>query len=528
MKELLRYVAATLIFAAAANTAYARVTGDPLKVDGGNLEGVWKQNASVRAYLGVPYAAPPVGELRWEEPHAVEAWEGVYKADSQPSMCMQTLRTPGTISIEVYGNQNLPMSEDCLYLNVWTPANIPAGEKLPVFFWIHGGAFTSGSAAKPEFNGELLAKKGMVVVSINYRLNIFGYFAHPELTKSSKNKTSGNYGMLDQVAALKWAKNNIAAFGGDPDKITLGGQSAGSMSVNTLMASPLSKGLFRGAVAQSGGVPVKETRLLANAEKDGEKFTAALGNQSIDDLKAMPADVLLSLAVDAKARFGGPVVDGYYLEKGVGDIWEAGEQASVPYFVGWSKDEFFENIYDRTIAGFEEQAKKAVGSEHIQELKKLYDVADDQSATAARVGFTRDGFFGMDTWNAAALQTKAGQPTYLYYWDQPSPFWSGQSFQENSPASMLGAYHGSQVPYLFGTLDLLDREFTDTDRHLSDLWQGYVANFVKTGNPNGKGLPSWPKFENTSELVLDLGPDVKETILPNKSQMEFFRKNPTQ
>ncbi|MGV1777094.1 carboxylesterase/lipase family protein [Agrobacterium fabrum] len=527
MKVLLRYVAAGLIFVVAANTSYARVTGDPLKIEGGDVEGVWKQNASVRAYLGVPYAAPPVGALRWEEPQAILPWKGVYKADHQPSMCMQTLRTPGTISIEVYGNQNLPMSEDCLYLNVWTPANIPHGEKLPVFFWIHGGAFTSGSAAKPEFNGELLAKKGMVVVSINYRLNIFGFFGHLELTKNSRNKTSGNYGMLDQVAALQWAKNNIAAFGGDPDKITLGGQSAGSMSVNAIMASNLSKGLFRGAIAQSGGVPIKETKPLAKAEKEGERFTAALGNQSIEDLKAIPADVLLSLAVDAKARFGGPVVDGYYLKKGVGEIWEAGEQAKVPYFVGWSQNEFFENIYDRTVAGFEDQAKTTVGSEHILELKKLYDVVDDQSATSARIGFTRDGFFGLETWNAAALQSKAGQPTYLYYWNQPSPFWSGQSFQENSPASMLGAYHGSQVPYLFGTLDILDREFTDVDRRLSDLWQRYVTNFVKTGDPNGEELMSWPQFDSKSELVLELGPDIKEMKLPNKSQMEFFRNNPT-
>ncbi len=511
-------------FAASSSNALARVTGDPLQIEGGKVEGQWAQNTEVKAYLGIPYAAPPVGELRWAEPGPVVPWSGVRKADKQPAMCMQTLRTPGTISIEVYGNQNLPMSEDCLHLNVWAPADASSSSKLPVFVWIHGGAFTSGSAAKPEFNGERLAKRGIIVVSINYRLNIFGYFAHPDLTAQSPNHSSGNYGALDQVAALKWVEKNISSFGGDPSKVTIGGQSAGSTSVNNLMASPLARGLIDGALAQSGGVAATQTKTLKAAEDEGRKFTDMLGDQSIKDLRAMPAEVVLSLWSDTKTRFAGPVVDGYFLKRSVGDVWAAGEQAKVPYLVGWSRDEFYENIYNRTEDEFVKQAAKEVGQERVAEMRTLYGVKDNATATAARVGFSRDANFGLNTWNAASSQAKGKSPTYLYYWTRLSPFWEGQSFQENSPASLLGAYHGSQVPYVFGTLDVLDREFTARDRELSSLWQAYIANFVETGNPNGTGLPEWPTFDNTAEKVLEIGDKTTVVDLPNKPQMNFFRK----
>jgi para-nitrobenzyl esterase len=503
--------------------AQARVTGDPLTVGGGQIEGIWAQNARVRAYLGVPYAAAPIGDLRWAEPQPVEAWDGVLKADQQPDMCMQTLRTPGSISIEVYGNENLPMSEDCLYLNVWTPADTAPDAKLPVFFWIHGGAFTSGAAAKPEFDGATLAAKGMVVVSINYRLNIFGYFAHPDLTAASPNKSSGNYGGLDQVAALNWARDNIDAFGGDPKKITIAGQSAGGMAVNTLMASPLSRDLMAGAIAQSAGIPAGATKALSSAEADGQKFASMLGNQTIEDLRSLPADVLTALWSDTRVRFGGPVVDGYFLTESLSDTWAAGEQADIPYMPGWSADEFFENIYNRTQDEFIKQATEAAGEERVDELKELYGVTDDETATLARVGFSRDGNFGLNTWNAANWQADAGAPTFVYYWSRRSPFWENQSFQENSPASLLGAYHGSQVPYVFGTLDVLDREFTERDRELSSLWQDYILNFVSTGNPNGDNVPQWPRFTTETEQVLDMGAETKATDLPNRAQMEFFR-----
>ncbi len=518
---------AVAIIATSSTPALARVTGDPVQIEGGKVEGRWAQNAEVKAYLGVPYAAPPVGELRWAEPKPVVAWDGVRKADAQPAMCMQTLRTPGTISIEVYGNKNLPMSEDCLYLNVWAPANTSPSTKLPVFVWIHGGAYTSGAASKPEFNGERLAQKGMIVVSINYRLNIFGYFAHPDLTAESANHSSGNYGSLDQVAALKWVEKNIASFGGDPSKVTVGGQSAGAISVNNLMASPLTEGLIDGGLAQSGGVAAAPTKPLKAVEDEGRKFSRMIGDQSISQLRAMPAEVLLSLWSDTKTRFAGPVVDGYFLKKSVNDVWAAGEQKQVPYFVGWSEDEFYENIYNRTEEEFVKEATKEVGQDRVAEMRTLYGVKDDATATAARVGFTRDGNFGVNTWNAAADQAKGKAPTYLYYWTRKSPFWDGQSFQENSPASLLGAYHGSQVPYVFGTLDLLDREFSDRDRELSALWQNYIANFVKTGNPNGGDLPEWPKFDNSAEQVLDIGDKTTVVKLPNKPQMEFFRKSAT-
>lgn len=505
------------------NLINARVTGDPVTVTGGQIEGVWDRNAAVRAYLGVPFAAPPIGDLRWKAPAPVAAWDGVRHTNHQPPICMQTLRTPGTISIEVYGNENLPMSEDCLYLNVWAPANIPQDETLPVLFWIHGGAFTSGSAAKPEFDGAALAEKGIIVVSINYRLNIFGFFAHPDLINGS-DKGAGNFGMLDQVAALQWTQDNIKAFGGDPARVTIAGQSAGGMSVSTLMASPLTKGLFSGAIAQSAGVPVEAGTPLEKVAGNGKKFTDKIGGPSISELRDMPADVLLAIASDARARFAGPVIDGYFLPRGINEVWEAGEQAQVPLLLGWSANEFQENTYDRTIAGLEAAVTEELGADQVEAFKAVYGVTDDASATEARQAFMRDGFFGLNTWNGAELQAKSGQPTYLYYWSHESPFWQGQSFQENTPATLLGAYHGSQVPYVFGTLDLLDREFQQVDRDLSDLWQSYTINFVQTGNPNGQALPDWPEFQDDQSKVFNIDGEIKMIDLPHRDQMEYFRK----
>ncbi|MCW2406876.1 para-nitrobenzyl esterase [Sphingobium sp. B1D7B] len=503
----------------------ARVTGDPLKVDGGFVEGSWASNSRVRAYLGVPYAAPPVGNLRWREPQPVVPWAGVKSATTLPAGCIQGGRAPGSISIEAYGNRDLPVSEDCLYLNIWTPTEIKPGQKLPVMFWMHGGAFSSGSGSKVEFNGEQLAQKGMIVVAINYRLNIFGFFAHPELTRESPNYASGNYGLLDQVEALKWVHNNIAVFGGDPEKVMIIGQSAGSGAVNQLMVSPLSRGLFQRAVAMSGPVSLGGGRTLASAETDGRRFGSMI-SASLADLRGIPAEVLLSLYGDMKINFG-PIVDGHFLPDSAGNLWKSGKVAPVPYMTGWSSHEFFEGVYDRTRAQYDILAKERVGPKNLSKLAALYDVHDDESATQARVGLFRDANFGLNTWRTAQMSAATGSPTYLYYWAHPTPAWKGQSFAENSPASLLGAYHGSQVPYVFGNLQLLDREFKPADRQLSDAWQTYLINFANTGDPNSKDAPNWPKYSDTGGMTLTFTDSPVAGPLPNKEEMEFFAKIPT-
>lgn len=500
----------------------ARTTGDPIIVDGGQIEGVWARNSEVRSYLGVPFAAAPIGDSRWREPQPVHPWAGVRKAATQPPACVQGSRAPGSVSIEAYGDRDVPVSEDCLYLNVWTPTDIPSGQKLPVMVWFHGGGFTSGTAAKPEFNGETLASKGMIVVVPNYRLGIFGFFAHPDLTAESAHHASGNYGLLDQVAALQWVQRNIARFGGDPQKVMIIGQSAGSGAVNQHMASPISRGLFQRAVAMSGPVGLGDGKNLASAEAEGKHFGQMIA-ASLEDLRKIPADVLYSISVDMKARFS-PIVDGYFLPESAGRIWKQGAIAKVPYMTGWSSHEFYEGVYDRTLAAFRKQAADAVGEANVPELMRIYNVTDDSSATAARVGLARDPMFGLNTWRAAQMASAAGLKTYMYYWARPTQAWPGQSLAENSPASLLGAYHGSQVPYLFGNLQLLDRELKPVDRQLSRDWQTALILFGQNGEPaDGRGQ-AWPAYSAKNEKAVVITDRFSIGDIPNRDKMAFFEK----
>src|SRR5690349_19048265 len=301
---------------------------DRVKIANGTLESTTAPKDGVRSFKGIPFGAPPVGDLRWREPHPVKDWKGVRSADKFGPRCMQ--RTgPGAD----YWFRSDGMSEDCLYLNVWTPAK-SANEKLPVLVYIFGGGFQNGDGSEPRYDGENMARNGMVAVTLNYRTNIFGFFVHPELAKESPHHAAGNYGLLDQVAALQWVRKNIAAFGGDPDHVTIAGESAGSISVSALMASPLSKKLFAGAIGESGAaISTLPPLPLAEAEQNGVKFAAAAEANSLAALRAMSAEQIQAAAAKAQVRFS-TAMDGYFLAKTLTEVFEAGEQSKVPLLEG--------------------------------------------------------------------------------------------------------------------------------------------------------------------------------------------------
>jgi para-nitrobenzyl esterase len=490
-----------------------------VKTENGILEGI--NSSGVKVFKGIPFAAPPVGELRWKEPQPVKSWEGVRKADSFGSVAMQT---------NVFGDMNFGsagMNEDCLYLNIWTPA-VTGNEKLPVLVYFHGGGLVAGSGSEPRYAGESMARKGIISITVNYRLGIFGYFAHPELTKESPNHSSGNYGYLDQVASLVWIKNNIKAFGGDPTRVTIAGESAGSISVSALMCSPLSKNLIAGAISSSGSLmgalsPVS----LADAEKNGLKVAADLGAASIANLRAISADKLLQ----AKGQFSS-AIDGYFIPKAPVEIYANGEQAKVPLLIGWNSEEmvsmFFLKGKPATVENFKEIAKTTFG-EKADKIVELYKVTEDASVTAAATALASDMFIGFSTWKWSDLQKKTGgKPVYRYLYCHPRPDMvpalgskvpglagGVQDANDKNAFKMpkaTGAVHSADIEYAMGTLST-NRvyDWQPEDYIVSEIFQTYYLNFVKTGNPNSLGVPEWPTI-NTQSIPFVLQLDVNTHI----------------
>jgi len=484
-----------LIFAAALPLA-AAIT-DPVRVEQGQLSGVAGSDPGVRVYKGIPYAAPPVGDLRWRAPKPAADWPGVRKADQFSANCMQTPYPEGSL----YRAEPHPVSEDCLYLNIWTAAKSPS-EKRPVMVWIHGGAFTRGSGSTKTYDGENFAKKGVVLVTINYRLGIFGFFAHPELTHESEHHSSGDYGILDEIAALQWVQRNIAAFGGDAQRVTIFGESAGSWAVNVLVASPLTKGLFQRAIGESGGNFSTMTK-LADLEKSGARAG------SIQDLRAKSAEDVLKMTGAFSVN-----VDGWLLPADVMTIYEKGQQNDVPVLLGSNADEGTAFMPPKvTLASFEANAKQNFGAK-AEKFLKIYPATSDEEAWKASAAFLRDRTFGwqMRTW--ARLQTKTGKsPSYLYYFSRVPP----------GPLSEhYGAFHASEISYVFGTGDLGRRNWQDADRRLSEIMSSYWVNFATTGNPNGKGLPAWPVYDENKDLAIGFGDEVAPIPVPNKAALDFL------
>ncbi|WP_259069982.1 carboxylesterase/lipase family protein [Mucilaginibacter sp. X4EP1] len=485
---------------------------DTIKIEPGLISGIKSDSSDVIAYKGIPYAAPPVGNLRWKAPQPAIPWQGVKQCDNFGPSPMQAK----PVSFMVYTREFLipeqPISEDCLYLNVWTKAK--HGAKKPVFVWIYGGGFGSGGTAVPIYDGEAMAQKGVIFVSVNYRVGVFGFMAHPELTKESGNNASGNYGLLDQIAALQWIKRNITAFGGDPDNVTIAGQSAGSISVNCLVASPVAKGLFNKAIAESGSFLIDLPSIKANdlkiAEQQGIKVANAVHATTLDDLRRVPAEDLMKVP----ERYS-PIVDGYVLSETVAQIFAEGKQNNVSLLTGWNADESFISSFQNKDA-FTQQAKEQYGAD-ADEFLKYYPANTDEEAARSQVKLSRDMTFALSGFKWASLQSSQGKaPVYVYYFARKLP--------ATAEYAKYGAFHTGEVAYVMNNLKFLDRPWKLVDNQLARLMSSYWVNFATNGNPNGKGLPVWPQFNTQSYQAMVFDSGAANLELPDKDELVFMLK----
>ena len=504
ISTIVLFNSALLLHAGARSSAAA---GDRVKTTGGVVEGAGRGASGVRAFKGIPYAAPPVGELRWRPPQPAKSWEGVRSAEKFGPRCMQH---------PVFGDMNFRsdgMSEDCLYLNVWTPAK-SAKEKLPVLVYFYGGGFIAGDGSEPRYDGESMARRGVVAVSLNYRLGLFGFLAHPELSKESPQHASGNYGLLDQAAALRWVRENIAVFGGDPKRVTVAGESAGSASVSAQMASPLSRDLIAGAIGESGSVlSTMRAVPLTQAEADGTKFAGEVGAASLAALRALTTEQLMEAT--KKQPFGRfPIaVDGYFFNEPPHETYAAGRQAHVPLLVGWNSEEMTGRALlggdEPTPDNYEKVVRKLYGA-RAEEALKLYPARTREEVVEAATDLAGDRFIGYSTWKWFDLHARTGgRPVYRYFYAHPRPPMTpemgdakpglaggvvrGQNPGAVSMPPARGAVHSAEIEYALGNLASNKvYAWTPDDYKVSELLQSYFANFIRKGDPNGPGLLKWP------------------------------------
>ena len=504
----------------------AGVQGAPsaprVKVANGVIEGITTASG-IRSFRGIPFAAPPVNELRWRAPQPIKNWEGVRQAVEFGASCMQR---------PVFGDMEFRSkgtSEDCLYLNVWTPAKT-AAERLPVLVYFFGGGLVAGDGSEYRYDGGSMAGKGIVSVTVNYRLTVFGFMAHPELTTEAPYHSSGNYGFLDQNAALKWVQSNIAAFGGDPSRVTIAGQSAGSRSVTVQMLSPLSKGLFAGAIMESGSiVSAAKPPSLADAEKHGMAFMKAAGASSLKDLRALPAAKLLEMTAQREwARFEA-IADNYQVpSKDLIEYVDAGEQAHVPLMQGWvSEDRPARSLLGKnppTPAGYAAAVRSKFGAD-ADEVLKFYPSGEteDQVLDAAQSLATDEGM-GYNMWRfGEGHRNSSGKPVYRFFYVQPRPKFLGAANQTPGVAGGIitnttgsattpkwrGAVHSAEIEYALGNL-ATNKHYAwgPSDYRLSELMENYFANFIKAGDPNGAGVPKWPAYTSEGGFqIMKLGSD---------------------
>jgi para-nitrobenzyl esterase len=494
------------------------VAADVVNTDKGAVDGTRSADSKVRIFKGIPFAAPPVGDLRWKAPEPAASWDGIRKAVEFGPRCMQT---------DVFGDmvfRDKGPSEDCLYLNVWTPANT-AEAHLPVMVWIYGGGFVAGATSEPRQDGENLARKGVVVVSMNYRLGIFGFFALPELAEESGDHASGNYGLLDQVAGLRWVRRNIAAFGGDPGNITIFGESAGSFSVSALMASPLSKDLIHKAIGESGAFFGKTlgAKSLSESEQEDAKFArTSLGTDDLAALRAKPADQLLASTKGPGAFRFGPNIDGYFLPEPVPAIYASGKQAHVPLLAGWNADEgSYHQIFEHeapTVQNFRNWAHAHFG-DGTDELLKLYPAKTDEQAKRSAQDLAGDQFIAFSTWKWLQMQLQTGNsPVYRYkFEDAPPPP------ADHSETESHGAYHSAEIEFVFEALPSKNLPWRPEDRKLSDMISSYWTNFARNGDPNGDALPKWPRYDKDGGYqVMHLKADSKAAPAQHMARYEFL------
>jgi para-nitrobenzyl esterase len=502
------FARALLLFLVPSTCVVTRAQSPKTPTEFGTLSGMRENGLSI--YKGIPFATPPVGALRWRAPVPVAAWSGVRKADTFAPACMQE-------GVSMPGEAPPVVSEDCLYLNIWTPAK-SAQERLPVIVWIYGGGFINGSASMPLYWGDQLAHKGVIVVTIAYRLGPLGFLALPELTSESPHHSSGNYGLMDQIAALEWIHRNIAGFGGNPNNVTIAGQSAGSMSVSVLMASPRAKGLFQRAIGESGGLfeplQLAPKYLLANAEQDGEKYAASLGATSLQQLRQLPAKLLTGNANGIVH----PVIEPYVLPVSPYESFASGKQNDVPLLLGSNMEEAraLVDASHVTAATFDSDLANSWGALPAP-LVAAYPYKTDAEAKLARLGLERDLRFGWDMWAWARLQADTGKSSVYYYSFRQQP-----PFPADSIYAGWGASHYVELWYVFDHLNQQPWHWTAVDRRVADEMSSYWVNFAKSGNPNGSGLPQWPAFTNVDSKVLSIGDPITVGSVANINSLSVF------
>ncbi|MDQ8200879.1 carboxylesterase family protein [Pelagicoccus enzymogenes] len=493
-----------------------------VKVTGGIVEGEASPDGEVLSFKGIPYAAPPVGDLRWKRPQPVRPWQGVRDATKFGPRAMQK-----RIWDDMFFYDEGP-SEDCLYLNVWRPA-APQGKKLPVMFWIHGGGFFAGGTSEPRQNGHQLARKEVIVVSVGYRMGIFGFMAHPELTEESAVGASGNYGLLDMVAALEWVQENIAAFGGDPGNVTIFGESAGSWAVSSLMATPLSEGLFHKAIAQSGAVlsPWRQPPSRLEAEATAVGFLEEhFGGATLESLRELPADKLIDVFwAEGLGNFS-VCEDGYFFPKSPSEIFARGEQRPVPLVVGWNLDESGPEGFLRgapaTPEGFQARAREEFG-ERADAFLEVYAAATPEEVKRAAADYAGDRFIGFGTWKLAEEHARtSGAPVYRYRFDQLLPL------PEGAPAdAQARAAHSWEIEYVFDVIDSKDLPWRSEDYEVARLMSSYWTQFAKTGDPNAEGLPRWPAYAaEIAKPVLHIDESPELQLDTHRGRYEFLETLP--
>lgn len=516
--------------------------GLQVKTQAGTIEGV--QMEGLKAYLGVPYAEAPVGELRWQAPQPKQAWEGVLETKEFGNDPMQP---------SVFGDMNFrgsAKSEDCLYLNIWTAAEYTE-DALPVLIYFNGGGLMAGSGSEPRYDGAAIAKKGVIGVTANYREGVFGFIAHPELTAEASYKGSGNYGFLDQVAAIKWVKENIAAFGGDPSRITIVGESAGSFSVSLLMTSPLSRDLIAGAMLSSGAEVMPYYAVAqADAEKAGEALLASRGINSIAEGRALSADELQELIPPMVVGMPNVVIDGYFMKESADEVFEKGEQAQVPLLAGWNSLEQSPMGSLRGLDPTVENYKKVMSGtfgEMTDEIFEAYGINSDEDVYGMP-GMTLSGdlFTGFPTWKTCDYHARTSeQPVYRYKYNHPRPQVSAkmgdmvaalaggvrEKTAEEKAAELqpkkpepVGAVHSADIEYAMGNLATNEfYEWTEEDYAISELFLSYYANFCKTGNPNGEGLPVWTPINGKLDAAPVMQIDVKSAEVADEKLENAYR-----
>ena len=539
MKKTLYLLALTLLMNVESYSQSNNLFAVQTSIENGMIEGNYDTKTGIQTYFGIPFAKPPVGELRWKAPQPIENWKGVKETKKFSARPMQRI---------IFGDMNSRsdgLSEDCLYLNVWTPAKRNT-KGLPVLLYFYGGGNSAGDASEPRYDGETMAKKGIVVITCNYRLNVFGFLAHPELSAEASYKASGNYGMLDQVAAMKWVNKNIAAFGGDPNKVTIAGESAGSIGVSMQMSSPLGRKLIAGAIGESGaGInPTMAPVPLADAEKTGTEFVKKAGVSTIKQLRSLSTRDIYEIFEESK-MFGFPIViDNYFLPKTIPQIFNAKEQAQVPLLLGWNSAEIPGQAFMQGQPYKEENYVARVKKEYpndFEEVLKLYPYSSEKEIELSATALAADRFISYSTWKWFDLhRNNSSQPVYRYLYSKLRP-----ALVDNSMASALaggtvkkdgntppppkavGAPHACEIEYCMGNLHLIkEYAWTADDFKVSETMNNYFANFIKTGNPNGEKLPEWTvaKAGDKTPPVMIIDVESKTVQAQNDARYEFLDK----